>query len=71
MLEIDCEHPTIEAPRVVRKFLVECSRFCTPNFYQVHQTIMSPTTNLDQDLDRLKDCPRISSIGYHMYPGKK
>jgi len=42
------------------------------SFYRANRAILPPTTNLDQDPDGSKDCPRIShSSGCYMYPGKK
>jgi hypothetical protein len=43
-----------------------------PDFYHVHRTIQSPTTNLDRVLDEWNDYPRISpTIRWYMSPEKK
>jgi hypothetical protein len=71
MLIIDCEHPTVEALWVIRKFLAVVLD-CILNFYRAHRMMLPPTINADRYPDGSKDRLRISPlISYYMYPGKK
>jgi hypothetical protein len=58
----ECEHPTIETLQAVRKFsAVVLESLYTRFLSGSPDDIMSPTTNLDRDLDGSKNHPRISS----------
>jgi hypothetical protein len=58
----ECEHPTVKTLQVVRKFsAVVLESLYTRFLSGSPDDIMSPTTNLDRDLDGSKNHPRISS----------
>ena len=58
----ECEHPTVKTLQFVRKFsAVVLESLYTRFLSGSPDDIMSPTTNLDRDLDGSKNHPRISS----------